>query len=115
MSLSHPPPQKSSPLTPPTPPGLSGVDFLRAYFAPRQRLRLKEAAGCIGLSFSQFFRREREGTLGLRIRKDEIGERYVLLNDLVSYLFPDEDSGHALMPTKMRPGRPRKGTKGGAR
>ena len=119
MSLSHSTPKKSSPLTPP---GRSGADGLRAYFAPRQVLRLKEAALILNLSYSHFFRRIQAGTLGLKIRKNEVGERFVLLDDLILYLFPESvtDSASAPTPAKKRLGRPRKsvasdGAEGGAR
>ena len=119
MSLSHSTPKKSSPLTP----GLSGPDFLRAHFGLRQRLRLNETAECLGMSYSHLFRRVQAGTLGLQIRKNEVGERFVLLDDLIAYIFPpsETDPTHSSpSPAKKRPGRPRKiatsdGQKGGAR
>ena len=101
--------------------GLSGPDFLRAYFGIRQRLHLKEAAQCIGQSYSYFFRGVQAGTLGLKIRKNEAGQRYVLLDDLITYIFPSEESPSSPPPAKKaKPGRPRKnvtsdGQKGGAR
>ena len=102
--------------------GLSGPDAFRAYFFPRQVLRLNETAQCLGLSYAHFFRRHQAGTLDLKIRKNEIGERYVLLSDLISYLFPEEGSNSKPAPPtkKAKRGRPRKtvtsdGRKGGAR
>lgn len=117
MSLSH---SRKTPSTV-TPPGLSGPDAFRAYFAPRQILRLNESAKCLGMSYSHFFRRVQAGTLDLRIRKNEVGERFVLLDDLINYLFPPEETpGSSPLPAKKRkPGKPRKavisGPKGGAR
>ena len=110
MPLSHSATPKSSPLIPP---GLSGPDALRAYFAPRQVLRLKEAALCLNLSYSHFFRRIQSGTLGLKIRKNEVGERFVLLNDLIAYIFPPFETDSSPPSVKKKPGRPRKGTEGG--
>lgn len=111
MSLSHP---KKNPSTI-TPTGLSGPDALRAYFAPRQVLRLNETSEVLGLSYSHFFRRIQAGTLSLRIRKNEVGERFVLLDDLIAYLFPPAEESPSSMPAKKRgPGRPRKNA-GGAR
>ncbi len=101
-----------------TPPGLSGPDALRAFYLPRQVLRLKEAALCLNLSYSHFFRRIQAGTLGLKIRKNEVGERFVLLEDLILYLFPasgPDSASPAPPPAKKRPGRPRNGTEGGFR
>ena len=100
--------------------GSSGPDFLRAFFAPRQVLRLKEAAQCIGLSYSFFYRRIQAGTLSLKIRKNEAGERFVLLDDLILYLFPasETDSTTSSLPTnksKTKVGRPRKSSGGGVR
>ena len=115
MSLSHPSIKKSFPLTPP---GLSGPDALRAYFAPRQVLRLKEAALILNLSYSHFFRRIQAGTLGLKIRKNEVGERFVLLDDLILYLFPasgPDSASSAPPPTKKKLGRPRNFMEGGFR
>lgn len=96
----------------------TGPQSLREYFAPRQVLRLKEAAACIGMSYSHFFRRVQAGTLGLKIRKNEIDERFVLLDDLILYLFPASgtDSASSSPPSsKKKPGRPRKSTEGGSR
>jgi len=101
--------------------GLSGPDALRAYFAPRQVLRLNETAQVLNYSYSHFFRRIQAGTLSLRIRKNEVGERFVLLDDLIAYLFPPtEQDSSSPSPAKKRPGRPRKtvtsdGQGGGAR
>lgn len=117
MSLSH---SLNRPSTV-TPPGLSGPDALRAYFFPRQVLRLNESAECLGMSYSHFFRRVQAGTLALKIRKNEVGERFVLLDDLISYIFPASgtDSATSSPPSaKKKPGRPRKvlsGQDGGAR
>lgn len=116
MSLSHP---KKNPSTI-TPTGLSGPDALRAYFAPRQVLRLNETSEVLGLSYSHFFRRIQAGTLSLRIRKNEVGERFVLLDDLIAYLFPPaEQDSSSPPPPQRKPGRPRTitgdGGKGGVR
>lgn len=117
MSLSH---STKNPSTV-TPPGLSGADALRAYFFPRQVLRLNESAECLGMSYSHFFRRLQAGTLDLRIRKNEIGERFVLLDDLILYLFPlTEQTPSIPLPAKKKVGRHRKSVtsddwKGGVR
>ena len=100
--------------------GLSGPDAFRAYFFPRQILRMNETASCLGMSYPHFYRRVKAGTLGLRIRKNEVGERFVLLDDLVNYIFPPEESTSSATPPKRKPGRPRKTytsdeQKGGAR
>ncbi len=113
MSLSH---SKKNPSTVATA-GLSGPQALRVFFFPRQVLRLKESAECLGMSYAHFFRRIQAGTLDLRIRKNEVGERYVLLDDLISYIFPPSEPDSSSPPSakKAKPGRPRKGTEGGAK
>ena len=120
MSFSHPKKNPSTVTVAST--GLSGPQALREYFNPRQVLRLKEAAECLGMSYSHFFRRVQAGTLALKIRKNEIGERFVLLDDLIAYVFPpsEQESSSSAPATKANPGRPRKivtsdGQKGGAR
>ena len=90
MQVSHPAKNPSTVTV--ASPGLSGPDAFRAYFAPRQILRLNETASCLGMSYSHFFRRVQAGSLALRIRKNEVGERYVLLDDLIAYIFSPEES-----------------------
>jgi len=116
MPLSHP---KKNPSTV-TIAGLSGPQALREYFNPRQVLRLKEAALVLNYSYSYFYRRIQAGTLSLRIRKNEAGERFVLLDDLIAYLFPPaEQDSSSPPPPQRKPGRPRTitgdGGKGGVR
>ncbi len=108
MPLSHSTPKKSSPLTSS---GLSGSAALRAYFAPRQILKLKETATILGLSYSHFYRRVQAGTLSLKIRRNEAGGQFVLLDDLIDYIYPpSEESPSPHPPAKKRSGRPRKST-----
>lgn len=111
MLLSHP--KKNPSTVTVTSSGLSGPQALREYFNPRQVLRLNETSQVLGMSYPHFYRRVQAGTLGLRIRKNEIGERFVLLDDLIAYLFPPEESTSSPTPPKKNPGRPRK--EGGAR
>ena len=91
-------------------PGLSGPDALRAYFFPRQILRLGESAECLGMSYAHFYRRVQAGTLNLKIRKNEVGERFVLLDDLVAYIFPPSETASS-PPSKKKSGRPRGASK----
>ena len=97
---------------------LSGAAALRAHFDTRQILKLKEASEVLGISYPHFYRRVQAGTLALRIRKNEVGERYVLLDDLIAYIFPpSEPASSSPSPAKKKPGRPRKalsGQEGGA-
>ncbi len=70
----------------------------------------------LNLSYSHFFRRIQAGTISLIIRKNEVGERYVLLEDLILYLFPASGTVNSSLPlSRKKPGRPRKFTEGGAR
>ncbi|MHB1758355.1 MAG: hypothetical protein ACYCT9_12765 [Leptospirillum sp.] len=105
---------------------LSGRARIRAMFHPRQKVGLIGAGKVIGTSYAQLHRRIKQGKLTLKIRKDEFGQMYVNVDDLASYLYPDEPkegskSSESPMTTPQRkPGRPRKtvtsdGQKGGAR
>ena len=98
---------------------LSGRARIRAMFHPRQKVGLIAAGKVLGISYPQLHRRIQQGKLTLRIRKDEFGQMFVIVDDLAAYLFPDESSQTPLpfspsVSTK-RPGRPRKSTEGGAR
>ena len=102
---------------------LSGRARIRAMVHPRQRVGLIEAGKILGKSYPQLHRRIQQGKLNLRIQKDEFGQMFVTVDDLASYLYPDECSQPSETPnttTKRQPGRPRKSvtsdvTKGGAR
>ena len=108
---------------------LSGPARVRAMCHPRQRIGLIAAGKIIGLSYPQLHRRIQQGKLTLRIRKDEYGQMFVLVDDLCSYLYPDQDPDQAQQsplssssppPAKKKPGRPRNavttdGGTGGAR
>lgn len=105
---------------------LSGRARIRAMIHPRQRIGLIEAGKIIGLSYCQLHRRYTTGTLDLIVRKDELGQMFVTVDDLAEYLFPDDRSGQTPLPSsppvaqKRKPGRPRgsatsDGPKGGAR
>lgn len=119
MQVSHPAKNPSTVTVASASTGLSGPDAFRAYYFPRQILHLNEASQCLNMSYPHFFRRIRAGTLDLRIRKNEIGERFVLLEDLILYLFgPSTEQSPSPTPAKKKPGRPRKalsGQEGGAR
>ncbi len=95
---------------------LSGPARLRAQFFPRHKIGLSDVSRVLGLSVSRISRRRRIGTLNLRIRQDECGKFFVLIDDLVNYLYPtNEPSLPMSPPVKKRPGRPRKFTEGGGR
>ena len=96
---------------------LSGPARLRAQFHPRHKVGLSDVAKVIGLSVSRISRRRRAGTLNLRIRQDEFGRYFVLIDDLCDYLYPSPSiiSGTPSLPDKKKVGRPRKGTEGRTR
>jgi hypothetical protein len=96
---------------------LSGPARLRAQFHPRHKVGLSDVAKVIGLSISRISRRRRAGTLNLRIRQDEFGRFFVLIDDLCDYLYPSHSivSGIPSFPDKKKVGRPRKGTEGRTR
>lgn len=91
---------------------LSGPASLRSAYFPLQRLKLSEVSKILGLSYSRLCARRREGSLDLKISADEVGQPFVLLDDLIAYLYPRPTPGLSpvLVPpeTKKRgPGRPR--------
>ena len=104
---------------------LSGPALLRKAFYPRQRLTITELSAIIGLSRDRLYKRIVAGKLNLKVQKNECGLPFVLLEDVIQYLYPNHvpslspalspDPGPA--PVKRRPGRPRKSSSapGGAR
>lgn len=98
---------------------LSGPARIRAMFFPKVRIGPSEAAKVLGLSYLQFWKRLRKGTLSLVFRKDTGGHPYILIDDLIAYLYPPADP--VLSPSchpekgKKKPGRPRKSTEGGGK
>lgn len=97
---------------------LSGRARVRAMFAPRLKISLVEAGKVLGISYTRIYRREKQGKLDLRIRHDEYGKKFILVDDLAGYLFPEEQVSLPSPPPpdkKRAPGRPRKGTEGGGR
>ena len=92
-----------------------GAILLAQQFHPRHKLSIPDVCPVLGLSRDGLYKRIRTGTIGLRIRKDELGKQWVLLSDLISYLFPETESMTAMpsgMPEitveKRKRGRPRK-------
>lgn len=86
----------------------NGPSLLRQHYFPRQRVTLGEAGRILGMAPTTFWRHfSRNEKSALPIRHDNSG-RYVLLDDLISYLFgPGRDT--PLPPTEgKKRGRPRK-------
>ena len=94
---------------------LSGPARIRAMFHPRQRIGLIAAGKVLGISYPQLHRRIQQGKLALRVRKDEFGQMFVTVDDLVNYLYPPNDSeSFPSHPAKKKVGHPRNSTAGGA-
>ncbi|MHB8544886.1 MAG: hypothetical protein ACYC9S_12930 [Leptospirales bacterium] len=94
---------------------LSGPARIRAMFHPRQRIGLIAAGKVIGLSYSRLFRRLKEGTITLKVRKDEFGQMFILIDDLCDYIFPPAEAASPSSTTPRKPGRPRLSTRKGGK
>jgi hypothetical protein len=102
---------------------LPGPALLRKTFHPRQRLTITELSQVIGLSRDRIYKRIRAGKFDLCVRRNECGTPFVLLEDVIQYLYPSASLSPAChpdpvpAPVKRRPGRPRKSSSapGGAR
>ena len=79
-------------------------------FHPKLKISLADAGRVLGLSYTRVFRRLQEGTLALSVRTDELGRRFVCVDDLCAYLYPDAVARPNVTPapTRRGPGRPRK-------
>ena len=78
---------------------LPGPSGLRKFYFPRQRLTLAEASRILGISYIQLYRLERSGTAPIHVRDDGNGTlRYVLLEDLIAYLFPGSRLSTPVLP-----------------
>ena len=96
----------------------SGPEALRAYFFPRQTLQIQEAARVLGVGRENMYRADWAGR-GLVFRRRPSGRQFILLDDLIAYLFPSETPDNSLhsttssknctigVPKEKRRGRPR--------
>ena len=94
---------------------LSGPARIRASFGQAHKISLVQAGGPLDLTYSRLFRRVKEGTIALKVRKDEQGRMFVLVEDLITYLYGSDSKdsvSESKTPTttKRGPGRPRKST-----
>ncbi len=95
---------------------LSGPARLRAMFFPKFKLKLSEVAPVLGLTYLQFYKRMKKGTISIHIKKENGGHPFVMVDDLIDYLYPADALSPSWRPEpKKGPGRPRKSTEGGAR
>jgi hypothetical protein len=95
---------------------LPGPERIRMMFWPAHKVGLSQASKVINLSVSRMSRRRRAGTLSLKISQDEYGKFFVLVDDLVDYLYPSLGQAASPVPLpapKRGRGRPRK--EGGGR
>ena len=65
----------------------SGPEALRAYFFPRQTVQIQEAARVLGVGRENMYRADWSGR-GLPFRRRPSGRQFILLDDLIAYLFP---------------------------
>jgi hypothetical protein len=91
---------------------LPGPQAIRKMVFPCQRLQLQDAARILGCSYLTIYRRSIRGNLGFDVRVDpETGHRYVLVDDLIQYIFPADSGGETrlVIPPagKKKRGRPR--------
>lgn len=86
----------------------SGPNRIWAMFDPLHKVSLAKCAPVLGVSYSRLFRREKEGTLGLRVQKDELGRMFVAVQDLVEYLYPSNTSDPISDTPSQRPAKTRK-------
>ncbi len=92
---------------------LSGPARIRAQFYPKIQISLADAARALGMSYCRLFRRINEGKLRVKLRFDENDRRFILVDDLVDYLYPDKAQAQEnRVPSKVKVGRPRKSIKG---
>ena len=93
---------------------LPGPALLRKTFHPRQRLTITELSQVIGLSRDRIYKRIRAGKLDLRVQRNECGTPFVLLEDVIQYLYPSSSLSPSCHPDQPEnkprrgPGRPRK-------
>ena len=97
----------------------SGPEALRAFFFPRQTVQMQEAARVLGIGREALYKRQWKGGFALKISKRPGGRQYVLLDDLIAYLFPQEnppqtapdnaqsDYTNGVISEKRKAGRPR--------
>lgn len=93
-----------------------GAILLAHQFLPKYKLSVSDVCPVLGMSRDGLYKRIRNKNISLKISKDELGRTFILLTDLIVYLFPESPSPTAMpskisqLPIKKRKrGRPRKG------
>lgn len=96
---------------------LTGPQAIRARFWPRQILSVQDVASVLGLTREAVYKQIRRGQCSLPIHKSGSGLMKVRLDDLISWLYPEQIQAHPIFssplgttdqPQKRKPGRPRK-------
>ena len=94
----------------------SGPEALRAYFFPRQTVQIQEAARIIGVGREAMYRGSVDG---LRFSRRPSGRQFILLDDLIFFVFPSNPPESPEIPGSSsesytngvtegkKPGRPR--------
>jgi len=93
---------------------LSGPQALRSFFFPRQTVQIQEAARILGIGREAVYKRIWKGNDTLKISKTGSGRQFILLEDLIFYLYPSPSPSvtsslatSSSTPSR-EPGRPRK-------
>ncbi len=81
----------------PLPPGAL---LLAQQFQPKHKLSIQDVCPVLDLTRDGFYKRLRMGKLGLKIRNDEYGKKFILLSDLIAYLFPEIAESLTAMPSE---------------
>ena len=66
-----------------------GAILLAQQFHPRHKLSIPDVSPVLGMSRDGLYKRIRTGKIGLKVRRDELGKQWILLSDLIAYLFPE--------------------------
>lgn len=89
--------QPNPPLLPLPP----GALLLAQQFQPKHKLSIQDVCPVLDLTRDGFYKRLRMGKLSLKIRNDEYGKKFILLSDLIAYLFPEIAESLTAMPSGM--------------
>ena len=85
-----------------------GALLLAQQFFPNHRLSVQDVCPVLGLSRDGFYKRLRMGRLNLKIGHDECGKKWILLSDLISYLYPEISESLTALPSEIIPSQEKK-------
>ncbi len=83
--------------------GLPGPARIWAMFDPAHKISLAQAGGPLQLTYNRLYKRIKEGTIGLVVRKDEQGRMFINVADLVDYLYPPDAPSSPAEPPRPGP------------